>query len=1030
MRGSSKAHGALRLAALALLGCLALLVGAPCADLAGPTVSFETVIPNPVYSAPTTCATCVHAIEWKATDNVSAPESLTINLYLSLDAGATWKAIAVNLSNPEAPTNGAFSWYPPNLPTTGASAIVRVEVVDEAGNAGYKDSNGFQILRALGLSRRHHAARLLHAGQPARPPHGHVRSRCSGPSLRRADGRRSDCSNCHNNDNIQKSWRGTMMGNASIDPLFRACLEIATADAPESGDLCLRCHLPRAWLNGRSTPTDGSAVELDASTASIDKQGVSCDLCHRMVDPGSITAADVAILNDLDKGVGGGPSHKPIEGGQPVYGNGMYVLDRDLDSAGGPFQKVSYDARRGPFASVASHDHTMTYDPFYQSSALCGTCHDVSNPQLDVKNVDGSWSASNDDDKAPSFKPSALMPIERTYSEWLASDFAVGGMTSVPFGIPGVNDAANTCQDCHLRDLGAPGAKACSNGLVRADLPIHEMAGGNVWVPQVLKDASFGLDAAIHPDLDRASTNARYMLRHAATVTLTELFAPSRIEVKIQNESGHKLPTGYPEGRRMWINVKFFDDKDNLLRESNAYNNPSGHLDTSDSESKIYEAELVDPDGDHFHFVKANQVAKDNRIPPRGYKKAQLAAAQGGPVPASLYADGQSYDATTYTVPDCTARAEVRVLYQTASREYIEFLRDENPLPGGGAGQVLYDLWKAFDRSPPVNVGWTSETGGVPDPHVVTFDPLTGADPQVCAVVSRKTHAARGPFDVDVFSGDSEPRRTGTEKRLTLIAYFDQQVKGGVDLGTASVEAGTATLESRTLSADQREVTFQWKDVADEQCLSLKLSGFSALDGTPAGDRSFRFPVLLGDVSTTHEDPSPTVSGDHGARRRRRKGLERRAHGDRQFPAGREPVGRCHRGGCVPGNQPGREGGGLQPVMRNVRRWIALAALLGVAYAPAAARGAVILDLRDSDGDPNAVVVDPGSSFSVDVALQVTGGEQVIGSASGSRSRPMRGRRGTGSCSPRVRFRPSLRSTIRSPRTPCSPPHPATTSTR
>ena len=41
VRGSSKAHGALRLAALALLGCLALLVGAPCADLAGPTVSFR-----------------------------------------------------------------------------------------------------------------------------------------------------------------------------------------------------------------------------------------------------------------------------------------------------------------------------------------------------------------------------------------------------------------------------------------------------------------------------------------------------------------------------------------------------------------------------------------------------------------------------------------------------------------------------------------------------------------------------------------------------------------------------------------------------------------------------------------------------------------------------------------------------------------------------------------------------------------------------------------------------------------------------
>ena len=859
MRESTMASGASRLAALALLGCLALLVGAPCADMVPPMVTYGDPIANPVFSAPTTCGTCDYQVGWTAIDGISAPESLVINLYLSLDNGATWKAIAVNLSNPAAPDKGTFAWYPPNLPTTAATAIVRVEAVDEAGNAGYANSNAFQIKRAVGLAG---ATTLRDFFMPGSQPGHHMVTFDTGANGRRYGAQMSDvadCARCHNNDNIQRSWRGTMMGNASLDPLFRACLEIATADAPESGDLCLRCHLPRAWLNGRSTPTDGSAVELDPATASIDKQGVSCDLCHRMVDPGAATAADVEIVNDLDKGIGGGPSNKPIEGGDPVYGNGMYVLDRDLDGSGGPFPAPGTFARRGPFASVDNHNHTMTYDPFYQSSAMCGTCHDVSNPQLDVKNADGTWSASNADAKAPSFKASALMPIERTYSEWLASAFPDLGNNSVPFGIPGVNDAANTCQDCHLRDFGAPGAKACSSGLVRGDLPIHEMAGGNAWMPLVLKDASFGLDAGIHPDLDRAAANARFMLQHAATVTLTELFAPSRIEVKIQNESGHKLPTGYPEGRRMWINVKFFDDKGNLLRESNAYNRASGHLDTSDSERKIYEAELVDPAGKHFHFVGASQVKKDNRIPPRGYKKAQLAAAQGGPVPATLYADGQSHDTSVYSVPDCTARAEVRVLYQTASREYIEFLRDANPLPGGGAGQVLYDLWKAFDRSPPVDVGWTSATAGVPDPHTITFDPLTGADPKVCAVVSRKTHAARGPFDIDVLSGGAEPRRTGTEKRLTLIAYFDQVVKGGVDLGTATVEAGTATLESRTLSADQREVTFQLKDVADEQCLSLKLTGFSSVDGTPAGDRTFSFPVLLGDVSTTHEDPSPTL---------------------------------------------------------------------------------------------------------------------------------------------------------------------------
>jgi hypothetical protein len=79
VRVSTKALAALRLAAIALLGCLALLIGAPCAvDMVAPTVSFETVIPNPVYSAPTTCGTCDHTIIWNATDDVSESQTLTI----------------------------------------------------------------------------------------------------------------------------------------------------------------------------------------------------------------------------------------------------------------------------------------------------------------------------------------------------------------------------------------------------------------------------------------------------------------------------------------------------------------------------------------------------------------------------------------------------------------------------------------------------------------------------------------------------------------------------------------------------------------------------------------------------------------------------------------------------------------------------------------------------------------------------------------------------------------------------------------
>ena len=56
-------------------------------------------------------------------------------------------------------------------------------------------------------------------------------------------------------------WAASMMGQASRDPLFLACLAIANQDAAFSGDLCLRCHSPMGWLEGRSEPTDGSALK-------------------------------------------------------------------------------------------------------------------------------------------------------------------------------------------------------------------------------------------------------------------------------------------------------------------------------------------------------------------------------------------------------------------------------------------------------------------------------------------------------------------------------------------------------------------------------------------------------------------------------------------------------------------------------------------------------------------------------------------------------------------------------------------------
>lgn len=87
----------------------------------------------------------------------------------------------------------------------------------------------------------------------------------------------ADCDICHSSP-IYDRWRGSMMGQAGRDPLMWAALHIANIDAPESGEYCLRCHTPKGWLEGRSHPAIGSALQPGDLM-----NGVACAVCHRSV---------------------------------------------------------------------------------------------------------------------------------------------------------------------------------------------------------------------------------------------------------------------------------------------------------------------------------------------------------------------------------------------------------------------------------------------------------------------------------------------------------------------------------------------------------------------------------------------------------------------------------------------------------------------------------------------------------------------------------------------------------------------------
>ncbi len=504
-----------------------------------------------------------------------------------------------------------------------------------------------------------------------------------------------DCNICHSAP-IYDQWRGNMMSQAGRDPLMWAALAVANVDAPGAGDYCLRCHTPKGWLEGRSHPADGSALHGQDIGS-----GVACEICHRMVDPVASTtdqavAIDAAIRAALTATVP--TSHTS---------SAMMIVDPQ-------------DRRRGPFELAATFPYHSAYrtdflgqsvDPVTESR-LCGTCHNLDNPALSWDAGRGQYWPNDTDQAAPSFEKDDLFPIERTYDEWLNSAYATTGVYAPRFAGEKPDGVVRSCQDCHLRRATGTAADAAFNPIERdcantGCLPEHDMMGGNSWTPQLLQDERWRLHSAGEAAyLDDALLRARDMLDKAATISVTMTTSGTErvAVVRVTNETGHKLPTGYPEGRRMWLNLTAFDGNGNLVYESGAYDPATGVL-NQDADVKVYEvkqgmtpdfAALVGrPAGASFHFVLNNTIVKDNRIPPRGYTQAAFDRPGLRPVGAT-YVDGQHWDDTVYTLPSTTEGVFVTLYYQTASKEYVDFLRAN----GGVDGVSLGALWES-SKSPP-----------------------------------------------------------------------------------------------------------------------------------------------------------------------------------------------------------------------------------------------------------------------------------------------------------------------------------------
>jgi hypothetical protein len=394
------------------------------------------------------------------------------------------------------------------------------------------------------------------------------------------------CEVCHASDGVVMTvngqdvspithWRSTMMANASKDPFWRAVVAEEVHRFPSLAQTiettCTKCHSPmgftEAMFNGHSNYSL-SEMKIDP----IANDGVSCSVCHQI---------------------------KPDNFGTPNSYSGHYQIDPD-SIIYGPYQNPELNAMTEMAAFLPVYTNHMS------NSELCATCHTLFTPYLD-----------NQGQIAGDF------PEQTAYIEWKNSIYPSQDIN---------------CQNCHMPTITDSVDIASipqSHQVYRTPFRKHFFVGGNVYMLNILKNniSELGLSATAE-NFDSTIARAEDNLRmNTVDMYITSTYGNDSLNVyvKLQNKTGHKLPTGIPF-RRMWVHLKVTDSLSNVVFESGNWNNlgeivglnndfePHYDIITNQDQVQIYEGVMVDVDQQVTNtLLRASGYIKDNRIPPQGF---------------------------------------------------------------------------------------------------------------------------------------------------------------------------------------------------------------------------------------------------------------------------------------------------------------------------------------------------------------------------------------------------------------------------
>ncbi len=392
-----------------------------------------------------------------------------------------------------------------------------------------------------------------------------------------------------------------------------------------------------------------------------DREGLACAFCHR-----------------LEVGAARQPPG-------PLVGNGgFYVAD----------EKVYRSARGSTFLPAGAH--RTRPDPFGTTPGACAGCHSLSNPIQPLLDPD--------DGDELSFR----FPGLRTYDEWATSAFAEEGVD---------------CLACHATR--APGRIAQTpEAPTRGDVFDHVLSGGVGGRLELLALVGGWSEA----ERLRAKAAAEAVSRRAATLEI--LAVPQvwpdaeavELIVRVTNLTGHKLPTGWLEGRRLWLEVTVTTEDDRVVFASGVYDRDRRRLPEAadDPFQRRYEAVGGRAgEGPGLHFLLDDTLYVDTRIPPRGHRVGADTQPRGRDY---CDADGRCrhFDEALYVVPALRGETgrlavTVRLLSQSPTPEYVEFLEAENVTDDSGRNlRALYDEAGADTPLELARVVRRVPTGGVP----------------------------------------------------------------------------------------------------------------------------------------------------------------------------------------------------------------------------------------------------------------------------------------------------------------------------